>query len=320
MREHLLGYLVGALDNDETDSVQRQLEHDEELRRQLEAIRRCLEPLAADRAPFEPPAGLALKTCGYVATHVETTTVRAAATASRWSFADLAVAATVLIAASAVFFPAVNQSRLAAQNASCQNNLRAMGMGLAAVGDANGGSLPLINTSGNDAVAGIYGAELREGGYVTDYRAFVCPGSLLAGRQIHWPTRKDLQLATGEALAELQRLVGGSYGYPLGYLEQGQWRPARMRSRPTYALMADQPSLNLANYQSDNHGGKGQNVLFEDGHVRYMRDCRDCPSKDDIFHNELGQLAPGTHVDDSVIGPSDLPPLGIRSPPLSVVE
>ena len=71
--------------------------------------------------------------------------------------------------------------------------------------------------------------------------------------------------------------------------------------------MADAPSLYLASYQTSNHGARGQNVLFEDGHVRHMRTCRDCPYSDDVFHNDQGKLAPGTHANDSVIAPSHWP-------------
>ncbi len=69
-----------------------------------------------------------------------------------------------------------------------------------------------------------------------------------------------------------------------------------------------------------NHDRCGQNVLFEDGHVQFLKNCRCTPKghADDIFANSLGEIAPGTSADDSVIsaGRFKLPP-GVRITPVS---
>ena len=59
MREHLLGYLLGALEEPEAETVRQTLESDEVLRREMAALRRCLQPLSYDASHFDPPAGLA---------------------------------------------------------------------------------------------------------------------------------------------------------------------------------------------------------------------------------------------------------------------
>jgi hypothetical protein len=308
MREHLLGYLLEALEPHEAESVRQSLDNDEQLRRELEILRRCLMPLSADAAAFDPPVGLAQRTCNYVAAQVETTLVRVPARTSRWSFADM-LAATVLVAASAIFFPAIQQSRHNAQITACSNNLRQHGTALAQLGQANGGwIMPAAQINDpKQAVAGIVAVDLREKNLVSD-EAFVCPGStLVSAAHFKVPRRADLEVASGETLTRLQRILSGSYGFPLGYLDQGQWRPVRLLGRANYAVMADSPSLELAGHQTSNHGALIQNVLFEDGHVQQMRSCRDCPNGDDVFHNENGQLAPGNHRDDAVIAPSHWP-------------
>ncbi|HUY34815.1 MAG TPA: DUF1559 domain-containing protein [Pirellulales bacterium] len=72
MREHLLGYLLGALEPTEHDSVAARLNADAKLQAEFVCLREKLDLLAADAEPYEPPAGLALRTCGYVAARAAT--------------------------------------------------------------------------------------------------------------------------------------------------------------------------------------------------------------------------------------------------------
>ena len=69
MREHLLGYLLGALEDDEHQQVRRQLERDPKLRHDLERLKTHSEPLLLERDCHEPPAGLAARTCELVLAH-----------------------------------------------------------------------------------------------------------------------------------------------------------------------------------------------------------------------------------------------------------
>ena len=312
MREHLLGYLLKALEPSETERLETALDADDHLRRDLEALRRSLGPLGLDDGHIAPPDGLALRTCNYVAAHAESTKVRVPAGTRGWTMADMLVAAGVMIAASLIFFPAVSHSRYNAQLASCQNNLRQIGLALMEYSQHRGGDFPRLPTSGNEAVAGVYSTMLREAGYLNSDATLVCPGSSLAGKEFRVPTRSQLRLARGEELAQLKQTVGGSYGYNLGVMVDGRYQGVRNQSRPTFALMSDSPHIDSVGLQtnSDNHGGGGQNVLFEDGHVKFLRSCRQLGLGDDYFHNEEGDVAAGTHLDDAVIGHSATPPLG----------
>lgn len=319
MREHLLGYLTGALEPHETEQVESRLGQDDQLRQDLEAMRLSVQPLAADAGHFEPPVGLAKRTCDYVASCMTTPAVRVSGgSLRRWTVADLLVAACVLVAGTLVFFPAVSYSRYNSQLAGCQNNLRQIGMGLLHYSSNHNGYLPQLPTRGNEAVAGLYAPILVEGGYLDSGEYFVCPAMPLdTGTADSWsagfrmPTRAELRAATGERLRAMQRRLGGTYGYNLGYVEGQRYQPVRPRGRSTFALVADAPSPALDSSQSGNHRGRGQNVLFEDGHVGFLNTCRACPqTNDDVFHNDDGEVAAGKHLNDAVIGPSDVPPLG----------
>jgi hypothetical protein len=110
-------------------------------------------------------------------------------------------------------------------------------------------------------------------------------------------------MARGEELVRLRESMGGSFGYSLGYLD-GRTYTTRNLGRPHFALMADVPSPMPAGFQSANHGGRGQNVLFEDGRIVFYVTPRPNAQADDVFVNEVGMVAAGVNPNDAVIGPS----------------
>lgn len=63
MQDKLLGYLLGALDSDETTHVEQTLVRDEAVGCRLAVLRRALLPLQCAPEPTSPPAGLAERTC-----------------------------------------------------------------------------------------------------------------------------------------------------------------------------------------------------------------------------------------------------------------
>ncbi len=63
MQDKLIGYLLGALEAEETTYVEQALQADEETRRQLEVLRSGMAPLEADRGHIDAPANLAIRTC-----------------------------------------------------------------------------------------------------------------------------------------------------------------------------------------------------------------------------------------------------------------
>lgn len=63
MHDQLIGYLLEALEAEETVCLERILEVDIEARRNLDTLRTALEPLQGDRKHVEAPATLAVRTC-----------------------------------------------------------------------------------------------------------------------------------------------------------------------------------------------------------------------------------------------------------------
>lgn len=313
MREHLLGYLLGALEPAEQRAVEERLETDAELRRELEALREKLVPLAESEEPEpEPPPCLAARTCQYVMARMGPVAGQFASR-SQWRVQDVIVAAGIFVALGMLLFPAVLNSRTQAQLRACEKNLLTLGRALAQYSQLHDGRFPEVPLEGKLAVAGIYAPTLRDAGLI-DHRDVICP----AGKSCRWsnfrlPSVNEIRAAEGETLRVLQCRVGGSYGYTLGYVEKGRYHGPRNRARATFALMADSPAQHPA-VHSDDPACRGQNVLFEDGHVSFLTACRLEDCGDHIFQNALGIVSAGIGPDDAVIAPSFVSPIVLQVP------
>lgn len=320
MRDYLIGYLLDALDPQEQELVEARLSGDPQLRRDLETLSRCLMPLAADKAHHEPPVGLAHRTCQFVA--VQTKSMPAPPVVSvptRWSMADLAMAAGIFLAATLLFWPAMNQSRFAARLTQCQNNLGQLAAALGTYSDDFPGQFPAAAISDISNGAGMYAVILQAHGLIPQTHVLVCPDSAQAERiaNFYVPTRLELSRADAKRLVVLRRQMGGSYGYSLGFIINGKYHPPKDLRRANHALLADAPNPSAADRHSLNHGGFGHNVLFEDLHVQFLTTCMAKGCKDHFFFNDDGKPYAGLHQDDTCIGASDECPM---ASPVNVQE
>jgi hypothetical protein len=178
-----------------------------------------------------------------------------------------------------------------------------------AYSELNHGRFVEIPRSGPLAVAGVVAPMLKEKGLLEDDSLFACAGVAATSNQppVRIPTISNIQSALGEQLLWLQRSMSGHYGYTLGYqTDQGYQAPVNL-ARSNFVLMSDSPSVGRNSRISPNHGGNGQNCLFEDGHVQYI--VGDTIGDDSIFVNDYNMVAPGCHPDDNVIAPSHLSPV-----------
>lgn len=318
MREDLLGYLLGALEPSEQRLVETRLLECAQLRHELELLRNSLAPLEADAEQFTPPAGLVARTCRLVSlrSYRESPNDEAArplgGTPTRWRVVDMLVAAGIVIAASMLFFPAVAHSRFQAKVDACQNNLRVVGQALLRYSQFHDGYFPVVPVSGNLSMAGVYAPTLLDHGFLDGAQWVCCPGDLsVRDPLLKVPTLAQLEAAGPRMLIQLRRTSGGSYGYLLGYVENGRYYPHRNLHRANFAILADAPDPRRQG-SSAHHDFEGQNMLFEDGHVDFRCLC-DCGCDDNIYMNVLGVVGAGIGRNDCVLGRSDAPPVLIRS-------
>jgi hypothetical protein len=343
LREDLLGYLLGALDPARQAEIEQHLSEDSESRRQLVLLSRALAPLDATREHFDPPAGLAARTCQLVAEHSAADTSRheasmepaatigrpsavrmrdtglVSAGPERFRWQDLITVAGVLVAASLLLFPAIQGSREQSRLLACQNNLRELGGAMQRYSDSHGGFFPKLSTQGNLAAASVYAPILAESQLLPNDRVVLCPGAPLASidslEAFKIPTLEEIETAqSSDELRNMQETMGGSYGYSLGYEEGEQYCSTRNLHRSNFPIAADAPSDSLPNHMSENHGRLGQNVLFEDGHVAFTTSPRPSDLGGDNFYvNDNGEVAAGVDANDAVIGAGATPPIQILS-------
>ncbi|QDU25156.1 hypothetical protein ETAA8_02180 [Anatilimnocola aggregata] len=349
-REHLLGYLLGALDRKECVDVEQALAQCPEMTAELEKMRRSLDTLGLLEEPEleEPPLCLAARTCEFVEQKAESysaeTVILKAITASSIAAAeqvsspsasasnarpkvtlspvsrseaggptlrklDVIVASAIVLVASALSFPALYTSRFQANVDLCQHQLRQLGTALHEYsGLQQDGAFPHVPLSGPRSVAGVYAPTLVSNKLVPDSKNFFCPGSGdVAPEHQLIPTLDEIDAAPKSILTSLQNRMGGSFGYNMGYSRDANVLPPRNSRRAEYALLADAPNDLQPGRSSANHAGRGQNVLYEDGRVKFVKlanNTQQDSALDDPFHNRLGQVAAGLDINDAVLGRS----------------
>ncbi len=327
VRQQFFDYLLGGLDDSELKDVRARLAADPAFRDGLVAAYRALLRLQASGGDAEAPRGLAERTCNAVFDPVQrrrlrmcprrpmTTATAAAGRGGRFTRIDAAVTAAIILIAGLLILPAVKGSRFQARLVACQNNLRQVGQALAEYSHRNHELFPSVPDKGNLAADGIWAPVLQEEGLLDEPQKVLCPESSLARQEdFRIPSLADLRTAAGRDLSRIQRQMGGSYGYCLGYFDHGTLQPTRNLHRQYFAILADAPS-DTPEHQSPNHDFEGQNVLFEDLHVAFCVTTRPGDGRDDIYTNDFNEVAPGSHRDDSVLAPSGTPPIVFVSLP-----
>jgi hypothetical protein len=324
-REHLLGYLLQALAPHEQEQVEAEIEHNPALAVELRRLESALGRVGLQDPPerIDPPLGLARRTCRLVAEHAAGGLVtpasvlapQAAPRERRFTWYDLVTVAAVLIAALSLAFPALSYSRFHSQIASCQNQLRLIGLGLHGYSNLQPDhSFPGPEMVGPRAVVGVV-APILVSHHLAEPPMFLCSTSPLAsGGDFRMPSLDELDQLTGLELRHVQRAMGGDFGYNMGYVEEGRLMRPRDARRPNYVLVGDAPSDSQPRRISKNHDGRGQNVLYEDGRIQFLRELVTPQLFDDPYHNRQGWVAAGVDSDDAVLGASaDVPlPLGLN--------
>ena len=133
IREHLLGYLLGADEPEERLLVEKHLAENESLRSEMELFK-GLQPLSADEQHHEPPHGLAQRCCDYVFTRTEVMPAALSqsgttnAPRQRWSWLEMTVAGTIAAAVAVFLLPKIYESQVQSKLLACQNNLKDIGL------------------------------------------------------------------------------------------------------------------------------------------------------------------------------------------------
>lgn len=333
MRNELVGYLLNALDDDEARDVEKALAaapQDDPLRRELDVLRRAIEPLARDRRPYDPPAGLADRTLRFVASQTAAESKPDAAAGRRGrdvvtpagrggilspddsarptlgprAWLDRAIMAATALAACILVAPLLLESIAEARARRAERNLKRLSTSLQGYAESHR-IYPTPPDNGPLSRAGLYAPTLvSEQRLVANDGTVLYPDSALArqgGYRV--PSLEELKAAVGTPeFEEMVRTMGGDFGYTLGHRDaQGVLQPNRNLRRAHHPLMADAPDH--TGEKSDNHPEGVHHVLFEDGHIKRL--LPDGLHRDDhLYRNHDGRTAAGKDAEDAVIGDS----------------
>ncbi|MEN6405187.1 MAG: hypothetical protein ABFC77_01825 [Thermoguttaceae bacterium] len=290
LHHQLLGHLLGALDDDEQRNADARLQRDPQYRRLWREWRRRLIPLDAVRPDFEPPAGLADRTCRYVAAFGfdDATSSRRRRFSgkmtpspappvgrSRAGLLDVAAVATVLLLAAALILPALNDSRFNSRVAACQNNMRQFGLALSQYSRDQLNDLEDLAVNGRLTRAGEHAAWLLRAGEPETACSDVwlsIQGALRGSA--------NLKPATKFPFRDVREWVAQN-DEPVDL-----WRVGTSDDRPAETsplqspLLADAPGVNVPGQHIAVHDGQGRNAMFEDGHVNFLpREPGDEPNR-----------------------------------------
>lgn len=222
-----------------------------------------------------------------------------------WSFSDALAGIAIVAVMGGMLFPALSYQRYNSRKMACQDNLRSIGQALLQYSDVNGGKFVAIPSAGRLSASGYFAPVLKDAGLIEDDSIFNCAG-LAVEAPVHIPSIAHLNKAEGDQLEYLKRNMSGHFGYSMGYGDGKKYQPLSNSGLTNTVLVADMPSVNKPGRRSVNHGSWGQNCLFGDGRVEFIKG--DSVGEDAIFVNDYGIVAPGTSPRDSVIAPSHLSP------------
>jgi prepilin-type processing-associated H-X9-DG protein len=154
--------------------------------------------------------------------------------------------------------PAIHVSRSHARLATCQEGLRQLGNALTQYSRYHGDSLGRFADNGRLTAAGVDAVGRFQHVLLADYRQPACPDA--------WLTIQ------GVSPVSLHNWPGMS---PDGTAIESRIPP----SLPDLPLLADAPTADMPGQIVETHGGRGRNVVFEDGHASFLRSSPQNPTE-----------------------------------------
>lgn len=199
---------------------------------------------------------------------------------------ELLVVIAIIGILAGILLPVLSRARESARSTQCASNVKQIGMGLIMYANENSEAFP---SSTADAMLSL---NLLFPNYISDQRVFKCPSDTF------------VTAATNALVAVNTKFTKNqcSYGYDYTHTQADDADVAILADRPRNAPGATTPT---ANTNSPNHGGtvgtvavgdtagRGQNVLYLDGHVEFMSTAlggwfsADGTTRDDIYGNDL---------------------------------
>lgn len=311
--QDLIDEAFGQLDDSRLAALARKEADDPGFARICQEFRRVLPLLIDDGQDIEPPADLASRTLCFIREQQEPqrAIIEMGPAATRFRWADLAVAATILLASLIGLVPALRNSQITASNLGCLANLNQIGRALSQYALVYN-QFPFVPTHSPGAYVGSYRVLLHEPGFAPDPSIFNCPCNGCDDYSKTIPKFGELCDHESRQKGALHDQMVCDYAYSQGRKDPttGRVTPLPFGLPGNHPLVADtppyteSPSPLILVGNSPNHGGRGQNVLYAGGHVEFRRNRLRSPSDADIYMNEQNRIAPGLNEADAVLSPA----------------
>lgn len=343
--ETLLGYLLGALSDEELAAIEEQLASSEELMQRLSDLRSMLEPFAeeleigSDSVEEElPPVGLVSQTMELInqfdtessesisgqsaasdipeqesASEIRNSTVPFGIQLA-WLDSLVAIAAGIVFLS--FLLPGLLNLREFARRQECSENMRNLGVALSAFGRFQPSHrLPAIEPNGPLSFAGVYAIRLQDSELLEHERWLQCPSEPSTKWLANVPTSLDYLLAGPQQQEVWRFLAGGDYAYNMGTWIAGRYEAPSVTSPNRIAWIGDRWPVSLDPQRTleadfEMHGRRAVNILFSDGSVQWLRlpKLGELLSVDHPYLNDDSEQAPGVSESDACLAPSHILP------------
>jgi hypothetical protein len=305
----MLDYAFGQLEGPAREQADRELAADAGQAETCDRLVRAINQLLNDGQTIEPPPDLVRLTLVFVAENRRRrrTLLDYVPMTVPFRWADVAVAACILLAGLLTLLPAIQRSKGKMNQVACVFNLQQLGLGLAQYGLQH-----RVYPYSPRATSGSFATMLHDTGLLHDLSTLDCPCNG-ACQQVALPDHRVLTNPKVDDPGRYRKFLGWDYAYHAGYRDgTGPVHPLATPCSSRIPLLADQPphqaeARRILPGNSPNHGGLGQNVLFTDLHVDWHNTRSLGPHDSDMFLNDVQQPGPGLRLLDAVLLPSLFP-------------
>ena len=200
---------------------------------------------------------------------------------------ELLVVIAIIGTLAGILLPVLSRARESARRTQCMSSLKQIGMALIMYANENNEKFPSSSTSAMESLSLLYPD------YVSDSRTFNCASDTSVTNATQNESLSDMEKGVAFGKNDC------SYGYDDAHTQADDADVALAADRP--------PTTPSESANSGNHNGRGQNVVYIDGHVEFVNSplagwyASDGITRDNIYMNTAGGTGASTIGTDTVI-------------------
>jgi prepilin-type N-terminal cleavage/methylation domain-containing protein/prepilin-type processing-associated H-X9-DG protein len=216
---------------------------------------------------------------------------------------ELLVVIAIIGILAGILLPVLSRARESARKTQCMSNVKQIGMGLIMYANENNESFP------SDTTGAMASLNLLYDTYISDSRVFNCPSDTT----VTTATNAGISVYVSGGSAEEFTSAQCSYGYDSSHTQADDADVALAADRPSTGSGTTNLDQNSPNHggtyssSGDDTAGRGQNVVYVDGHVEFVISedagwyASDGTTRDNIYLNSSGAAAASSGGTDTAI-------------------